>query len=228
MTATAQPDTSELHQALLEAGLSIAHDELDAETYGVTTRAAVEAFQRDRGLVADGIAGPKTWAAIRAPRLDRFTDAGFRVDLTNCRASVLEVVRAAAGEVGTVESPLGSNSGRRVDLYQAPAQGLPWCAYFVSWCYRMSEPRTPFGRIGSVWGLVEWGVRRGRMVTAAALEPGDLALVRRSQRRGHVTMVVANLGGGRIATVGGNEGNAVRGRVRVVADFTDFVRPIPS
>ena len=32
--------------------------------FGPITRAAVEAFQRDAGLVADGIVGPQTWAAL--------------------------------------------------------------------------------------------------------------------------------------------------------------------
>jgi len=34
--------------------------------FGAATRAAVMAFQKSRGLVADGIIGPKTWAALLA------------------------------------------------------------------------------------------------------------------------------------------------------------------
>ncbi|MGA0617709.1 N-acetylmuramidase domain-containing protein [Paracoccus sp. KR1-242] len=34
--------------------------------FGAGTRAAVIAFQKSRGLVADGIIGPKTWAALNA------------------------------------------------------------------------------------------------------------------------------------------------------------------
>jgi peptidoglycan hydrolase-like protein with peptidoglycan-binding domain len=34
--------------------------------FGPKTEAAVRAFQRSKGLVPDGIVGPKTWAALDA------------------------------------------------------------------------------------------------------------------------------------------------------------------
>lgn len=213
-------NTGDLHQALLEAGQSIARDELDAERAGPSTREAVVAFQRANGLVADGIAGPKTWAALRSPRIDRFTDAGFRCDASLARAEIAEVLRVALGEIGAVEVPLGSNRGPRVDVYCGKAPGTPWCAWFVSWCQQRAGVPAP--RIGSVWGWYEWGQRRKRVTDKP--QPGDLAIIRRANRRGHVAFVAAVLDDGRIATIGGNEGNAVRGRVRRVSDFSDFVR----
>ena len=49
-------------------------------TFGPKTEAAVRAFQREHGLVPDGIVGPKTWAA-----LDGVTDQMFwAMSLTQC------------------------------------------------------------------------------------------------------------------------------------------------
>jgi hypothetical protein len=48
----------------LQAGL---HIEVDG-IFGALTEAALRQFQRDHGLVPDGIAGPRTWASLEAPR----------------------------------------------------------------------------------------------------------------------------------------------------------------
>jgi lipoprotein-anchoring transpeptidase ErfK/SrfK len=60
-------DVSQLHQALMENGIvnrgAIATD-IRTRTYGPQTRAAVMAFQRQRGMSEDGIAGGDTIAAL--------------------------------------------------------------------------------------------------------------------------------------------------------------------
>lgn len=225
MPASPGEYVDELHQGLIEAGFAIPRTELDAVVYGPGTHKAVQAFQRSRKLTVDGIAGPQTMGALRI--LDagaHFTDRGFRVDTSNVSAEVGDVVRAAAAEIGTVEKPPGSNRGPRVDAYTTPHLGAPWCAYFVSWCYRVAG--SPFGVVGSAWGLYDWCARRKRVVAAKDARAGDLAIVRRANRRGHVAIVAANLGNAKVVTIGGNESNAVRGRVRRASDFTDFVRPV--
>ena len=57
------PDDSvrQLQNALAAAGFKIAATGL----FDIDTRAALIAFQKRAGLAADGIAGPKTWAALR-------------------------------------------------------------------------------------------------------------------------------------------------------------------
>ena len=38
--------------------------------FGATTEAAVREFQRARGMVPDGIVGPKTWVALDEQRTE--------------------------------------------------------------------------------------------------------------------------------------------------------------
>ncbi len=50
------------------------------------------------------------------------------------------VVKVALAEVGVTEVPLGSNTGPRVQQYQAATDlggtGWPWCSAFIEWCWK--------------------------------------------------------------------------------------------
>jgi len=94
-------DVSYLQRQLIAAGARLDTDAI----YGSATRNAVVAFQAMHGLVADGIAGPKTWSTLSAGRRDprHLTDAdlqraadGLQVDLAAVRA-VNEVESKGAG-----------------------------------------------------------------------------------------------------------------------------------
>ncbi|HIH2654773.1 N-acetylmuramidase domain-containing protein [Burkholderia multivorans] len=90
-------DVAYLQRQLVAAGARIDTDAI----YGSATRGAVVAFQASHGLVADGIAGPKTWAALAAGRRDprHLTDA----DLQRA-ADRLQIDLAAVRAVNEVES----------------------------------------------------------------------------------------------------------------------------
>ena len=45
----------------------------NATNNSAKTEAAVKAFQKDHGLVADGITGPRTWEALQTGQGTRFT-----------------------------------------------------------------------------------------------------------------------------------------------------------
>jgi peptidoglycan hydrolase-like protein with peptidoglycan-binding domain len=52
-----------LQTKLVQRGYDIGSYGIDGD-YGRGTEAAVKAFQKDNGLTADGICGPRTWAAL--------------------------------------------------------------------------------------------------------------------------------------------------------------------
>ena len=55
------PSVKDLQHALSMAGFAVS----PTGVFDEATRAALLKFQKSAGLAADGIAGPKTWAALR-------------------------------------------------------------------------------------------------------------------------------------------------------------------
>ena len=88
----------------------------------------------------------------------------------------------------------------------------------------------PFGRpLGSALKVRDWGQANGRLVAAGdPVLPGDVGCILRAGGHGHVVLVACDLGGGQIATVEGNAGNACRGLLRAREAFAAIVRPIPA
>lgn len=228
---------SELHQALLERGLSVDQLDLDAEMFGSSTRAAVVKLQLDVGLAADGIVGAQTWAALRRPPApgERFTAPGWRCEPSQVRDEVRPAVEAAFADLGrpTVEDPPGSNRGRYVDAYGVP--GLPWCAAAAS-SWVMRAPNHRLRRpLMSAWKWKDAATAAGWLLGPAAQpQPGDVAITGRlvtlpdgrQEWRGHVGLVVHVLDSGDVCTIEGNSGNAVRGVVRPRLAWPWYARPI--
>lgn len=91
------------------------------------------------------------------------------------------VVQIALGEKGVVESPAGSNSGKRVMEYQAATSlggtGWPWCAAYVAWCYAQAKRPLRGWNTAYVPSYVRTAKDRDyglRVVAASDAIPGDL------------------------------------------------------
>ena len=61
-----------LQTKLIQLGYDVGATGADGR-YGAKTESAVKAFQKDHGLVADGITGPRTWEALETGKGTRFT-----------------------------------------------------------------------------------------------------------------------------------------------------------
>lgn len=135
------------------------------------------------------------------------------------------IIRAAEAEVGTVEEPLGSNTGERVRAYQGSTYlagtGWPWCAAFWCWCLRAAGVPKEVA-----WQIASPSVARS-CDNARALglicPPRPGAAI--AWYGVHVEILHSYMGGGVWRTIGGNTGDAVRHRTRSVAGAVVFGPP---
>lgn len=119
------PDVFELQTKLLGLGYDVG--EADG-VYGPATASGVMAFQRVAGLVADGVAGPKTFAALSV------VDAPPSQGRSESSVGLLALTEARKW-LGTKETPPGSNITPFSDWFGiGPGR---WCAMFVSYCLKV-------------------------------------------------------------------------------------------
>lgn len=84
----------ELQELLLARGYSLPNYGADGD-YGNETVTAVKKFQKDNGLDADGICGPKTWAALKAA--PTVPAAKYSVTISGVTKEVAEKIVAQYG-----------------------------------------------------------------------------------------------------------------------------------
>lgn len=233
-------DVGDAQQALIECGYGIAGDELQSRRFGVATLAALRAFQAahvgpdGHALVEDGIIGPATAWALSHPNgvAMSYLAGDWRTDIATARAELVPALKWAALQVGTHETPDGSNRGTQIDQWTglvglaAGVAGPPWCAYFASAAYAQLVGGSPFGRLASALKLRDWGQSKGRLVTPSNAAIGDVFVILRGDNHGHVGIVCARLTYERVATIEGNASNSVKGLTRDLAQFTCLVRPL--
>ena len=115
--------------------------------------------------------------------------------------TVNELLAIAKAEIGTKEYPPGSNQVKYNNWMYGRNASEPWCASFVSWCFKGTGlvPKT-----ASCLNMLEWFERRGQIVKEP--KPGDIVFFHYStnaRRTNHVG-IVAGVDGKIIKTIEGN------------------------
>src|SRR2546426_4772635 len=165
-------------------------------------------------LKIDGVVGPMTWAAL-------FGADTVPPNATAPSQLLATVLQLASREVGTMEDPLGSNRGPRVDQYLRavglnPADGsFPWCAAFVYFCFQQAaktldvpNPAIKDAGVLDLWNKAgSQGIRRIAAVEASTtpslVQPGCLFVITTGSGNGH-SGLVEQIAGVRLTTIEGN------------------------
>ncbi len=183
--------------------------------YDADLKSLVSLFQAQnsdivgRRLKPDGTVGPLTWGAL-------FGVAPTIAAATSVATAALAV---AIGEIGTLEMPLGSNRGAKVDIYQRTAgldvpPGYFWCMAFVYYCFETANPgpANPFPKTAgclNAWNRVRAAtpqriLTRARAVADPTLvKAGMVFILDFGNGYGH-TGFVRGATGGALRTVEGN------------------------
>ncbi len=220
---------SELQRLLVQRGYAAAVNGV----FDTRTWQALRAFQAQnldqhgQPLVVDGAAGPLTWWSLNHPK--PLIETPTAVDYATLPASGGSALGRAAlataiGELHTGACEEGGNNcGPFVRKYLAPAgvaEGNPWCASFVSWCYRQAgggdRAAMPFAYTPSARTLLAEFKRAGWAAAPGSgylPQPGDVVVWWRVSLAGWLghTGLVHSVRDGMLYTIEGNRSPRVQG-----------------
>ena len=123
-----------------------------------------------------------------------------------------KLLRVARQELGTKESPAGSNRVKYNTAYyrrEVSGDSYPWCCVFLWWCFQEAGFAPLYyggGRTASCGALAGWAKRNGRFLSQD-YRPGDLVFLRFSGTAiQHIGVVERVNGDGSLVTIEGNTG----------------------
>ena len=141
-----------------------------------------------------------------------------------------ELLAIAVGELGTRESPAGSNKVKYASWYGL--NGQPWCVMFVMWCFAQAGVSLP-ARTASCGALMRAAKAAGMWVTSN-YKPGDVVIY--DFPGGAVTDhcgIVESATAAAVTAIEGNtavgndsDGGAVMRRTRPLSQVVGAVRPV--
>lgn len=165
----------ELQQLLNKAGFSVGSAD---GIFGAKTKAAVVAFQRSHQLVADGIVGARTWAALREPVV---VASGLRAKIVS--EANWGITNAAGIHYQQVRPIDGLNARHQLPLNID-------CSGFVTLCYKWAGAPDPNGLGYNGQGYTGTLLSYLTPVSSSQIKPGDLVLWHRNGAGEHVSMVL--------------------------------------
>lgn len=147
-------------------------------------------------------------------------------------------VRVAKTQVGTKESPANTNTGPKVDVYEAACKihAQPWCACFVTWCLRQVGWKQTGWNLAYVpaWvGTAHLAQHGLHTIGPNAVEAGDIVTFdwEGNGVADHIGWVTGPVKNGEFPTIEGNtsagnnsNGGEVQERTRSVSDVAAFIR----
>lgn len=118
-------------------------------------------------------------------------------------ASAAELVRVAASQIGTKESPAGSNRVKYGKWYGL--DGNPWCDMFVSWCANQIGASGIVGKYAYCPSHVNYFKNKGWWLGRDCTpKPGDVIFFSNGKRACHVGIVEKRINSNTVQTIEGN------------------------
>ena len=121
------------------------------------------------------------------------------------------LLQLAAEEIGTRESPRGSN---RVKYWSVKPEwdGSAWCAAFIRWCLLQAGVKNypPITNPYYVPFVEQWGRNNAKFI-ARSPSPGDLVIFGKSDLAVHIGFVEKTLDNGWVQTIEGNTSSGTTG-----------------
>ena len=197
----------------------------------MTQNQKIKAVQSKLNLVADGDAGPKTWAAIYSRIVGSST-------ITSSASIPERLVELAKKEVGVREHPRNTNRGKRVQEFQnatwLDGTGWAWCAAFICWlCREAGVKDSVRPKTAGAWDFERWArkaispVNLYKPASKTKIQAGDILVFSQS----HIGLASHSQGVKSVSTIEGNtdasgsrEGGGVYARSRRLSEVRSVIR----